>query len=113
MADLSQKVNGFTDDLIRKSITVAVEYDPDHPELVLFEWKPKHEYPSNHKNWQCFDYITSWLKENDIWFSVGAFQADQCDIYVHSKEARTMLKMMFAPKPDQITQVRFGISDDF
>lgn len=113
MANLSQKVNGFTDDLIHKSITVAVDYDPDRPELVLFEWKPLHKYPSNHKNWQCFDYITSWLKENDIWFSVGAFQIDQCDIYVHSKEARAMLKMMFNPKLDQITRPRFGISDDF
>jgi hypothetical protein len=95
MADLSQRVNGFTDEKIQRSIRVITDYSPDKPELVFFEWKPDHPHPSTHKGWQCLDFITSWLKENNIHFSVSAFQADQCHIFVHSREARTMLKMMF------------------
>jgi len=97
MADLSQRVNGFTDEKIQRSIRVLTDYDMNRPELVYFEWKIDHPHPSNHKNWQCFDYIASWLKDNDVWFSVSAFQVDQCQIFVHSREHRTMLKMMFEP----------------
>lgn len=93
MADKARQITKFFDDRIRASICVAVDYDPTRPELVFFTWKPQHPY----KNWQCFDYITSWLKQNDIWFSVGAFQVNQCDIFVHSREARAMLKLMFDP----------------
>ncbi len=96
MADRSQKINKFTDDMIQKSISVNTDYDINRPELVYFVWKiPDSLYETNHKNWQCFDFITSWLKDNDIWFSVSRFSETQCEIYVHSREAQTMLKLTF------------------
>ncbi len=61
------------------------------PELVIFHWAVQ----SNHRNWLCLDHVTSWLKDNDVWFTVSSYMSSGCEIYVHDPEARTMLKLKF------------------
>lgn len=97
MADKSQEINGFTDDLIHSSISIEeASYQNKNSELVVFYWNPQHKYSTSHKCWQCFDYITSWLKENDAHFTVSSFQRNQCSIYIHDTRIRFAIKMMFS-----------------
>jgi len=91
------QINNFTEQDIIDSVRVYVCCDYNRPEMVYFVW---HDVDSMHKKWECFNFITNWLEENNLWFTVSTFQHNQCEIFVHSQEARTMLKLMFQPLID-------------
>ncbi len=73
------------------TIRVTQDYDHNAPEAVHFCWKQD----SNHMNWMCFHFITDYLIENDVWFTVTRFQVNECELLIHGREARTMCKIMF------------------
>jgi len=64
------------------------------PHSVCFRWDMESQ-SSNHKNWQCFDYIINILKEADVEFTVDSFQVNRCNIDVYCPETRLMFKLMF------------------
>lgn len=77
---------------LASSIYVTMDYDPQAPEIVHVTWDNQ---DTNHMNWRCFHYFTDYLIENEVWFTVSRFQVNEAEVFVHSEEARAMLKLMF------------------
>jgi len=90
----------LTIDVIPEYIRVSVD---DHilPHFLVFSWeipgawlRPE-DSNINHMNWQCFDYITNWLKAADVEFTVDGFELTRCSIYVHCATSSRQIKLMF------------------
>jgi len=91
--DLNDGYNRLTPKQIHRSIRVSIDDHGISPGSVYFTWYQS--LASSHMKWQCFDYITGWLKAADVEFTVDVFQENLCIIDVYCPETKLMLKLMF------------------